>query len=199
MAKIIWESEKELEDYIYSKLENSYNPINGDDINWCARQVEIGPYGIIDLITIAFHPCEYHAGIDITIIEVKKEIITAKAFAQLARYMKGIRHYFESYENKVSYSVRGILVAPDIDKSDSSIYLINECEDISVYLSKMNLESGVEFEHQENWHVNDPDFIKFGTLFGNQMISDAENFYESFRASLKAWQKSDDDKDNGVI
>lgn len=171
MAKITWESEKELEDFIFKAMqEKNYDPIVDQQIDWSGRQIRIGAYGVADIVTVSYCPDPYEPSISITVYEIKKDQINTRAFGQVSRYMKGVKHYFEiSYPDQI-INVYGVLVGTCLADDDSSKFLIDACEDISVYLARMSLESGVDFTDSNGWVRTEPDFGDFHQQYGRLFV-----------------------------
>lgn len=178
MAKIAWDSERELEDYIYNKMDElCENPINGMPVHWFGRQVDLSAYGIVDLMTIYFDG----GHINIDVIEIKKEKITVKTIAQISRYIAGIHHFFRDHANGYPYAVRGIVVAPEFDFADDCVFILNLTRDIEAYTVNFNMDAGVSFnDSQSRWVKSSPDFAKFNALYGVSMLSDFKNNKEWF-------------------
>lgn len=113
LEQIIWETES-------SKLEDRglYN-ISGIK----KRQVRIGNYGILDLMTVK--RCESPSGLkylSITVFELKKESIGSETFLQAVRYCKGISRYLDErgfWEFELNISIIG----KNIDPNSSVIFL----------------------------------------------------------------------------
>jgi hypothetical protein len=183
MAKIVWSSEKELEDFIYSKLEDLYNPIDESRVDWFGRQIDLGQYGIIDLMTINF---DAEGEICIDVFELKKELITIKTLGQVARYVRGLRQYFDESAKHLNVTVRGNVVAPEIDHSDDTVFLINMLEDIHVYTVDFDLDNGVSFDWRScrSWSRTSPDFSKFHTIHGLSIIADSEKRKADYDAHM---------------
>jgi RecB family endonuclease NucS len=167
MARVLFESEKELEDYIYTELGAMINPINGEKIDWYGRQVDLGSYGVIDLMTVRFLP----EAREIYVIEVKKEVITPKAFAQISKYIIGILHYFDRYAPDMEVLVQGILVSPSVDASEDTLFLINQVNFIEAYSMEFDLKKGVRFNIRPSYRRYNPDFSKFNAIYGLEMIA----------------------------
>lgn len=142
--KIVFDSEKELEDWIFDK----YNEGNGcviDDTcpQHLLRQVNLGSYGICDLVAIDVYATdESRKSIDVIVYEIKKEKITADAFSQVARYAAAIKQEIESEKGMFDITITCALVAPEID---DSAFILNNF-DFKYYQPFFNPECGVEFK-----------------------------------------------------
>lgn len=166
MAKISWESEKELEDWIFNKAKETLeNPLNGEEIHSIYRQVDLGAYGILDLITF-WYAGEY---IEVTIIEVKKEHVTTKAIAQLSRYKKAIHDYFNSHKHNIN--LRIFAVAPEMSIGDDTVFLsdlVTDFFDFKSFTCSVDLEKGVSFKQSYGWHKQNETFQKFSELWADE-------------------------------
>lgn len=118
LENIIWEADNE-------KLRSKNLFIYGRKF----RQLRIGNYGILDLLTVhkrynynsdngIFEPY-----LDITIYELKKEKVTVSAFLQALNYAKGIKTYLESRSKKLDFKLHISLCAKEVDIHSSFIFL----------------------------------------------------------------------------
>lgn len=172
MAKISWDSEKELEDWIFNRANsNKINPISGELIHSIYRQVDLGAYGIPDLITFW-----YGDGLlEITIIEVKKELITTKAIAQLARYKKAFDVYFSNFEHEID--LRIFAVAPEMSVGDDTVFLsdlVTDAFSFKSFTCSVDLEKGISFKQSHGWHKQNEVFDKFNTLWAGEYGANGE-------------------------
>jgi hypothetical protein len=189
MAKIVFDSEKELEDYICKSLDDLYNPIIDEHVHWYGRQVEIGPYGVIDVMTVTFF--DDRPSLDIRVIELKKETITLKSLAQACRYIKGVTNYFENEYPDYEITVSGVLVAPSIDMSDDTVYMYSEMDRIDCYRSYFDLHDGISYEYIcKDWKKSNQDFSKFHSIYGIKLISEADRQVAEFSEWLANRNKS---------
>ena len=177
MAKISWESERELEDWIYVNS-NKYglNAITDEHINSIYRQVDFGSYGIADLVTFSYDDM---GGLDVTIIEVKKEYVDVKTFAQLARYSKAFSIYMHEKLPNQPYSLNLIAVSTFINQADDSIWLsdlLTENAAFSTYTCNVDLENGITFEKSKGWRKIGEEFGKFHSSIGVAESISAEEY-----------------------
>jgi len=159
MAKVIFESEKELEDYICEKLEeNKHCPIGDESVDMYFRQLNIGAYGVADIVKISFNLSSPE--ICITVLELKKEKITLSTIAQVARYMTGIKHFInERYTNKSKYiTVFGEVAAPGICTDDDACYLSGQLDNIKIYDISCCLDTGFISSDGGVWVKTEPNF-----------------------------------------
>ena len=140
MAIIKWDSECELEDYIYNSMsENKRNIATDEAISFIKRQFRIGSYGVADIITGESGISDGDPSI-FTIIELKKEIIKPDAIAQIIRYKTGLACFLRSLGIE-EFNIQCQLFAPIID--DDAVFLADEINGLSVHESRFDLSEGV--------------------------------------------------------
>lgn len=70
---------------------------------YCFRQVNLGPYGIADLITIEYQGREEYLNnkscFNINIIEIKSGSVNSDTYLQAIRYAAGIKMFFKNFIN----------------------------------------------------------------------------------------------------
>jgi hypothetical protein len=143
------EAEKELETYLYGLKENDHPFFEPADEHYdhVFRQFSIPPYGIADLLYIH---CNYHDGIKLHIVELKKNPLDHAAITQIARYRQGIKHHIELIfpdENKrPEVEVTGSLVGPSLAKD--VCYLIDSIAWLDCHSYKLSLDSKIEFKEE---------------------------------------------------
>lgn len=153
MAKIVFESEAELEMMIFSAQQEGHCLVIDERVDDCFRQQHIGTYGISDLLTVQYETDS--AGVPyamFTIYEIKKEVIKNDAVAQLARYIKGLNHILSDFSSSYQPYVRGVLVAPDLDLSGDTCFLCDLLEDIEIYTAEWDVLTGLKFNNRGGWH-----------------------------------------------
>jgi hypothetical protein len=181
MAKISWDSEKELEDYMYGYF-NKYltSPIDDLGIDAVFRQFNVDPYGVIDLITFSINYPE----VCINIYEIKKDKITTSSIAQVTRYKKAIEHLFaykakllgNKYKDFKEFDelpvfINCFVVAPEICLSDDTVFLYNELDNITLITVNLDLVNGISFnEIGKNWVKEDD-----GRLNNNNVLDELLN------------------------
>jgi len=158
LENIIWESDNE-------KLQNKNLPIEGKKY----RQLRIGNYGILDLMTISKDyiwcdikyktvPC-----IDITVYELKKEKVGISAFLQAVKYCKGIQSYIKTKGYEGHYKIHIVLSAKEVDLNSDFIYLtdlfnhkysdsLRKINSVSFYSFSYDID-GIIFKKHENYDL----------------------------------------------
>jgi hypothetical protein len=149
--KIVFDSEKELEDWIFNKYqEEGVCCIDDTYPQNLIRQMNLGVYGICDLVSFSVHRHEnQRKEVEVFIYELKKEKITADAFTQVARYATAITQTIEAHESSIDLTITCVLVGTEIDES---CYILNH-SDFRYYKPFFHPESGVEFKDDSyGWH-----------------------------------------------
>lgn len=117
LEQIIWESDNE-------KLWDKGFPIYGKKF----RQLRIGNYGVLDLLTVSRnqyieHHTRYITFLDITVYELKKEKVGISAFLQAIKYCKGIKTYLETRKPNLEFKLHIVLCGKSVDLNSDFIYL----------------------------------------------------------------------------
>jgi len=164
MAKIILESEKELEDYICEVLDEGDScPVTGMKADYWDRQVRLGEYGVADIIVIRFpdivealwgdEEIRYSSTGIIQIIELKKGPIKSDAVIQLSRYICGVVRYLELLNIKdTRFAVQGVLVGDDYNDDSDVRYLVDNIQNIRFFQYRFDLVEGVDFVESCGWY-----------------------------------------------
>jgi len=154
--------EKDLEDIIFNtdneKLRARGLRIYGQKL----RQVNLGSYGIADLITVKtvllnqeWHEEKGHKLV-ITIYELKKDSLGFLAFGQLCRYKTAIERMFQKsniFDYFVDYEINMVLVGKDIELKNDFCYLVNNTEFLKTYTYSYGID-GLEFNQTFGWKMS---------------------------------------------
>lgn len=175
MAKIILDSEKELEDFFIALAGSNFiDPATEECIDFISRQVVIANYGIADLVSF------YHYGngnILITVYELKKDIIDVKTIAQVSRYMTGIKQYAECDLRNFNVHIQGIVIAPEINMKDDTVFLLGQLDYVFAYLAKFSLNKSCVFEKvPKSWFSKDANF----SYLNEHLKPRIERFYKDW-------------------
>lgn len=146
--------EKDLEDIIFENdndlLCERGLPISGIKM----RQVNLGDYGIADLLTVERVP-ELNT-LAVTVYELKKGKINTDALLQLSRYITGIKEYLIHRGSKCRVNIRGILIGDQIDTKTDFTFLYNLLEDIvSAYSYNYELDGMYFRQYCHDWKYTD--------------------------------------------
>jgi hypothetical protein len=146
-------SEKKLEDYLFNHL-NGSNVIKGVSrsispvVDGCVyRQIDLGGYGIADLIAIdGYHGCNP----TITIYELKKGEICSSALVQVLRYFAGIKKAYEWFGNYFQDdSVRCVLIGSSLSNQDGFSLSVSAIPFVDVYTYDLCPNTGLNLCYQE--------------------------------------------------
>lgn len=131
-------------------------PLNYDKI---LRQVDLGSYGIADLITIDYFlrgkkPNGYTRDITVTIFELKQNKINEKTLFQALTYYKGLKIFIQDkYKlewSNVKYQI--VLIGSEIDVSTNFIHLADFCPSFILYTYAYHFD-GIWFTKRDNWVI----------------------------------------------
>ena len=182
------ESEKELEDFIINATTFSVdetNPLTDESIEYCFQQVEIGSYGIADIIFVDIYWDEEKPEFLIRIVELKKDLINLAAIAQIGQYKAGLEHYFKKGFRQIKMRIEGILVGSGYS-DDKSCFLVDSINWLSCYHYNLSLSDGINFKESNGWEINKS---KFGFL--NQIAKPIKKkFLHDYKAH-KAFMRRD--------
>lgn len=148
--------EKNLEDIIYNtpneKLKERGLSISGKKL----RQINIGNYGICDILTIErnfnhyFDDDErgYHNS-TVKIYELKKDKIDTGVLLQCMGYAKGVSNYIaKEYDDDIN--VKMVLIGKEIDKNSSFIYFADFMDCLSIYTYSYDFD-GIKFQRHSGY------------------------------------------------
>jgi len=140
MNKLDFPSENFIENYLISKIDaDNHCVVADEEVDGAFRQVDLGSYGIADIVKFIWHPDM----MVITVMELKNETLKPAHLAQLCRYVTCVKNIAKRYQRFINIEVYGELVGP-FEKSNDLPYLINHIdENISVYDLRLSLDSGV--------------------------------------------------------
>lgn len=159
--------EKDLEEIIFNA---SYKQLEERGLNiegTMFRQIQIGKYGRLDLMTVKR---EFYEGqlqdkyLDITIYELKEDKIGIGAFLQAIGYAKGIKEFMNlrGYDN---YTLNIVLIGGDIDLSGNFCFLADlfnntpisyldpSITSINFYTYKYDI-NGISFKQESDYTIS---------------------------------------------
>ena len=163
--------ERDLEDILFecmcSKKGREILEEHGLDTNGVVyRQVELGTYGRIDLMTVELDISEATPFLIITVYELKRNMIDVNALMQGARYITGLRDILSKYDNINAKNVdfRFRLIGKDIDKNGDFVFLYNLLNmNVEVYTFDFDIE-GMFFNYE------DKSWVKKNEGFSNPLF-----------------------------
>ena len=152
--------EKQLEDIIFEhlqtkdgrqKLKDRGLYVFSDRFFWVKRQVNLGAYGIADIVTATLCDGELF----ITIYELKQKSVCEKALIQAARYRKAVSRYVQNrWKRDLHISIN--LIGSNVHDSEW-VYLIDALEDLTVYADQYDID-GLKFNDCYGFHLIDEKF-----------------------------------------
>lgn len=164
-------SEKEIEDLIFKDLiENNGEDINDRGLNmpfmdyrtkvkWL-RQLDIQPYGIIDIVGFYRHRGMLHADL----LELKAVPIEARDFDQIFRYKTGLQVFTRKTFKRVNINVNPILIGTGFS---TGYYIQNN---VDIIISELTYGvAGFSFNTYNGfngWTVKNDDNCNFRKLLG---------------------------------
>ena len=158
-------SEKDLEDIIFEAMKTRKGiknlrlrglPVNG----YPARQVKLGNYGRIDILTVSLFKKLGHKPytLEFTVYELKKDEIDMDTIIQGCRYVEGLKHLFENTDERIEVVFSLRLIGRKIDMNDYVFVYNNLPENFEIYTYKYSMD-GISFElHDKTFVRSEPSF-----------------------------------------
>jgi hypothetical protein len=140
--------EKELEDYLMEPG-NLQRLELFEEMDYAQRQVNLGAYGIADIISIQPGIPEVHdADYCITVIELKRDDINVSTLMQACRYLGAIKQFIEGFHKGkyVRFETKIVLVGRNINVNDWT-YLGHQFSNVAIWTYSLDLETGISFEN----------------------------------------------------
>ena len=151
--------EKDLEQIIFEtpqeKLRERGLLIRYDAI---LRQVNLGSYGIADLVTFRYSNFNR---IDITIYELKEATLNHNALDQACRYAIGVNNIIEEfhYLERRDIYLNIVLIGSKIDTTSDFVYLCQMNSRIDLYTYEYSFD-GIDFERCNTWNMENTKYVK---------------------------------------
>jgi len=150
--------EKNLEDIIFKNFDKCKErglKIDHMKQGLLLRQVDLGDYGIADLITVSFE-CNLINGcteIFINVIECKKGIIDTTAYLQGKRYITGLKELLFLSELDVDHyriNLKLQLIGSSFDERSDLKYLLHSDRDTQVFTYEYGFD-GISFKEVDRF------------------------------------------------
>ncbi len=138
---ISFDSEKSLEDFICSSLDDGYNHITECNIERYTRQPNFSSYGKGDILVIS-QP-DYNC-FSVELYELKNETLKAAHVMQIARYRKFFMESDPNFDEE-DYVFSIVCKKSDVYQGDL-IFLVNQIDWLTVYEFSLDPESGISFD-----------------------------------------------------
>lgn len=164
MAKINF-LEKHLEQIIFEtpqeKLRQRGLSIFYDKI---FQQVNLGAYGIADVIAVQFNcqsPDSKRKVVIITVYELKQKEVNIHTLTQCGRYISGLTLFIEDNFNTENTDIiyRAVIIGDSVDENGDFVFLFGSLQNVSCYLYDYAFD-GIKFQIQRDWQHTDPCFPK---------------------------------------
>jgi len=147
--------ERDLEDIIFNAPQDKLQE-RGLDIAYdvIKRQVNLGSYGIADMVTFDYFNLETFGekSLIITVYELKKGNINVQALMQAAKYVKGIQRILERTLNikntRIEYKI--CLVGCELDYSGGFLLLTDLIDCLEMYTYRYDFD-GISFEFRNEF------------------------------------------------
>lgn len=171
--------EKEIEDMICQGLVEN-RPLLRSKGLWVwddavyQRQVDMGSYGICDILGLQVFPKkEGTRYINAHIIEIKKEEINIDTFLQAVRYSKAITRYLKKKLTNTVVQCAITLIGKTVDSKSDFIYLPDIIDNVALYTYKLDFQHGIIFKREKGYFLT------------NETFPDRENIQLSLITALR--------------
>lgn len=150
--------EKDLENIIYDAAQTNIGREKlrerGLDLHGVTfRQVDLGDYGIADLVNIHVERSETGTYWRFSIIELKKGKIDINAVMQACRYKTALRKFvlkhFDASDYSVSFNI--VMIGDSIEKDNDFVFLYNFLRDVKIYTYDYKLSGLFFYEVPKRW------------------------------------------------
>jgi hypothetical protein len=148
--------EKDLEDMLFEHIDDFDVLISKGFEESCQRkyrQVNLGGYGIADIIGISEYPQPNNKLIEINIYELKKEEISVGTFLQALRYAKALSLIFEKSNPNDNIEFNIILVGKILKTNSDFIYLTDFYENLHLYTYSFDFHKGIMFQKHSGYEL----------------------------------------------
>jgi len=141
---MILESERELEIYLSSEMQDDYFSCVVTNLNYRKQftQLKLGIYGIADIVRVC--RCDDSGVIEIQLMELKKCALNKDAISQICRYKRGIDEYMREYHSDLDYEISGVLLGSSLASMDLK-FMIDEIPWLSAYTYQLHMSCGIRF------------------------------------------------------
>lgn len=163
------------------------------------RQIDLGVYGVLDLIQIHFEEAGNSPKIEIDLIELKKDEINMDTFLQAVKYCKGVVIYLRrKYEHPtVNFTIHLIGKTIDIKTNFCFLpdFLCNYEFCLHLYEYKADLERGFYFENKSGYYSTerkDGKMELFLELVGGYEKQYMVDFVNELYTSFKSYNLDDE-------
>lgn len=148
--------EKEIEDIVFETSNETLSSIGLDLLPNKMRQVNLGSYGISDIICwgIVWKKYPYNRDIHIQIVELKKDLVDVNTMMQSARYEKGIKLFINQFNLvDTEIHIEHILIGKKVQTNGDFMYLLDSNDKYSVFTYSIDVEKGIVFTQRNNFCI----------------------------------------------
>jgi hypothetical protein len=156
--------EKEIEEIIYTVLLNYGSeeflerglPISGIPL----RQVNLGTYGIADMITVYINGAFKRRVLHVHIYELKRGVIGIGTLLQASRYYIGVHHFIESKGiNKYfdTVLIDTSIIGSSVDLSNDFVFACDQYG-VNAYTFKLDFFDGLTFDRINGYRKSNAAF-----------------------------------------
>lgn len=156
--------EKEIEDMIWQGLKEN-RPLLREKGLWVwetatyHRQVDLGAYGICDILGICIQPKEQgRRFVNAHIVEIKKDEINSATFYQAIRYAKGVSRYIEEKLTGTICNIGITLIGKTVDQKGEFVYLADIFSNVGLYTYKLDFKRGILFNREYGYYAKNESF-----------------------------------------
>lgn len=149
--------ENNLEDILYNTDPDSIHSRGLEEFNpyqHIFRQVNLGRYGIADIITVLIYPNKDVVRkriITITIYELKKDRVDENTFWQAIGYKRGVEEYLLQYNiRNCSININIILIGKQIQSDNNFCFLFGITDSIKCYTYEYSWD-GIIFNEESDY------------------------------------------------
>lgn len=163
--------EKDIEEILYEYIDDKETM--KEHGFWCLeqkyyRQVNLGVYGIADIIGVSFNKIKSYRILSVTIYELKKDYINIDTLIQAARYVKAIERIFNNKNKELlkisKINVRIVLIGREIEIDSDFVFLADFIDDVYLYTYSLDFISGLRFNSHKGFFKTgetELDFTKY--------------------------------------
>jgi hypothetical protein len=156
-------SEKDIETLIYRELsernydsdiwESLINEHRHEGILWVKRQVNMGAYGIADIVFASRIPSGIGHSRDllhVEVVELKKNLVDIRTLIQAERYRRCVYRFIQKKHPRMIFKVSSTLIGSGLNTSSDWLYLTDTMPDTRVFTFRHYVD-GISLESHEDF------------------------------------------------
>ncbi len=172
--------EKEIEDIVFNTASDKLRARGLFIPNLKIRQLNLGSYGISDIIAYAFYRDEFNkVQIYITVIELKKDSVDANTVMQAARYCKGIDELLHREFNLDNHHLHFdiVVIGKTIQLNGDFVYMAEYLNNLRAYTYSIDLEKGITFTRISDYGIVNPTIVPLEKSIKGFVKKSIKNYY----------------------